>query len=141
MLKPVLPLRLGRFDRARRLNTRCAAGKRHQRDVAGALQGYAKPPLVTRANAGHAARKNLAALLHELRKNVGALVVDQVHFLDTKLADFLFAEELPLAAARSTWTAARTSWSTTFTASTATTGTAFATSTAASVTTVAAMPA
>ena len=136
-----LHLLLGRFHRARSRAARGAASERQQSNVAGTLDGHTEPTLVTRANAGHAARKNLAALLHELRKNVGALVVDQVHFLDTKLADFLFAEELPLAAARSTWTAARTSWSTTFTPSAATTGTAFATSTAASVTTVAAMPA
>jgi hypothetical protein len=96
---------------------------------------------VTRANTGHAARKNFAALLHKLRKNVGALVVDQVHFLDAKLADFFLAEKLPLAAARSAWTAARTTGTRTFAASaTATTGTAFATSTTAVVTTVAAMP-
>src|ERR1700757_4388830 len=118
MLKPVLPLRLGRFDRARRLNTRCAAGKRHQRDVAGALQGYAKPPLVTRADAGHAARKNLAALLHELGKNGGALVVDEVHLLDAELADFLLAEILALSAARAAWAAAGTSGAA-FTSSTA----------------------
>jgi hypothetical protein len=93
---------------------------------------------VTRANTGHAARKNFAALLHKLRKNVGALVVDQVHFLDAKLADFFLAEKLPLAAARSAWTAARTTG--TFAASaTATTGTAFAASATAGVTTVAAM--
>src|ERR1700756_5162079 len=61
------------------------------------------------ADAGHAARENLAALLHELRKNVGALVVDEVHFLDAELADFLFAEILALAAARAAWAAAGTS--------------------------------
>ena len=95
---------------------------------------------MTSANARHAAGKNLAALLHELRQDVGTLVVDEIHFLDTKLADFLFAEKLPLAAARSTWTAPRTAGTATFTASaTATTGTPFATSTAASVTTMAAM--
>ena len=90
----------------------------HQRDVAGALDGYTEPTLVTRANSGHAARENLAALLHELGKNVGTLVVDEVHFLDAELADFLFAEILTLAAARATW------------ASTGTSGTAFAASTA-----------
>jgi hypothetical protein len=61
---------------------------------------------VTRANAGHAARKNFAALLHELGKNVGALVVDEIHFFDTELADFFLAEELTFAAARSAGTAA-----------------------------------
>src|SRR5258706_532091 len=76
-----------------------AAGEGHQRDVAGALDGYAEPTLVARADSGHAARKNLAALLHELGEDVGALVVDEVHFLDAELADFFLAEILALAAA------------------------------------------
>jgi hypothetical protein len=38
--------------------------------------------------------------LHELRKDVGALVVDEVHLLDTELADLFLAEILALAAAR-----------------------------------------
>ena len=88
-----------RNDRTRRLRACGAAGKRQQRDVAGALDGHAEPTLVTRADAGHAARQNLAALLHELRKNVGALVVDEIHLLDAELADFLLAEILALAAA------------------------------------------
>jgi hypothetical protein len=75
-----------------------AACERKQRDIAGALDGYAEPTLVARADAGHAARENLAALLDELRKNVGALVVDKVHLFDAKLADFLLAEILALAA-------------------------------------------
>jgi hypothetical protein len=61
---------------------------------------------MTSADAGHAARQNLAALLHELRQDVGALVVDEVHLFDTKLADFLLAEILALAATR----AAGTTW-------------------------------
>jgi len=67
------------------------------------------------ANARHAARQNLAALLHELRQDVGALVVDEVHLLDTELANFLFAEILALAAARTAGTArtaARTAFAT-----------------------------
>ena len=70
----------------------------HQRDVAGALDGYTEPTLVTRANSGHAARENLAALLHELREDVGALVVDEIHFLDAEFADLFLAEILALAA-------------------------------------------
>jgi hypothetical protein len=85
-----------------------AAGEGHQRDVAGALDGYAEPTLVARADAGHAARENLAALLHELREDVGALVVDEVHLLDAKLADFLLAEILALAARASAGTARST---------------------------------
>ena len=81
-----------------RLRAGGAAGKRQQGDVAGALDGHAETALMPSANAGHAARENLAALLHELRQNVRALVVDEVHLLDTKLADFLFAEILALAA-------------------------------------------
>jgi hypothetical protein len=92
-----------------------AAGERHQRDVAGALDGYTEPTLVARADSGHTARKDFAALLHELREDVGALVVDEVHFLDAELADFFLAEILALAAGTSAGTAARSS------------GTAFAT--------------
>src|SRR5882762_5384755 len=82
-----------------------AAGEGHQRDVAGALDGYAEPTLVARADSGHAAWENFAALLHELGENVGALVVDEVHFFDAELADFLFAEILALAAGASAGTA------------------------------------
>src|SRR5580704_15141248 len=73
---------------------------------------------MSRAHASHAARQNLAALLHELRKNVGALVVDEIHLLDTELADFLFAEILTLAATRSAGTATWTTGAATFTTST-----------------------
>jgi hypothetical protein len=85
-----------------------AAGEGHQRDVAGALDGDAEPTLVARADAGHAAREDFAALLHELREDVGALVVDEVHLLDAELADLLFAEILAFAAGAS----AGTAWST-----------------------------
>ena len=98
--------------RARSLGAGGAARKRQQRDIAGALDGHAQPSLVPRADAGHAAWQNLAALLHELRQNIRALVIDKIHLFDTKLADFLFAEILALAAgtppgtARSTGTTA-----------------------------------
>ena len=105
-------------SRTRSLRTRGASGERKQRDVSGALDRFAEPALMTRANAGHAARQNLAALLHELRQDVGALVVDEVHLLDTKLADFLFAEILALAAARTARTTARTAFTTRATVST-----------------------
>jgi len=55
---------------------------------------------MARADTGHAPWQNLAAFLDELRKNVGALVVDEVHLLDTELADFLLPEILTLAASR-----------------------------------------
>src|SRR5579859_3584561 len=83
---------------ARGLRARGASRKRQQRDITRALDGHAQSALVPRADAGHAAGQNLAALLHELRQNVRALVVDEVHLLDTKLADFLFTEILALAA-------------------------------------------
>jgi hypothetical protein len=106
-----------------RLCSRGAAGKREQRDVARPLDRFAQPPLMTRAHASHPARKNLPALLHELRQNVGALVVDEVHLLDAKLANFLLPEILPLAAPRSTGTSAwatRTAFTTRTTMPTAT---------------------
>jgi hypothetical protein len=118
-------LRLLRFNGAWRGAARGAAGKRQQRDVASPLDGDTEPTLVASADTGHAARKNLSALLHELGKNIGALVVDKIHLFDTKLADFLFAEKLALAAARSAG-AARTTTRAAFTTSAAT-GAAFAT--------------
>jgi hypothetical protein len=63
---------------------------------------------MARADAGHAARENLAALLHELREDVGAFVVDEIHFLDAELADFFLAEVLALAAGPSAGTARST---------------------------------
>jgi hypothetical protein len=85
-----------------------AARERQQSDVARALDGFAQPALVPRANAGHAPRQNLPTLLHELRQNVRALVVDEIHFLDAEFANFLLAEILALAAR----TSARTSGTT-----------------------------
>jgi hypothetical protein len=67
--------------------------------------------------------------LHELRQDVGALVVDEVHFLDAELADFLLAEILALAAARPARSAGTSAW-TAFTARSAV-STAGATMTAA----------
>jgi hypothetical protein len=51
--------------------------------------------------------------LHELRKDVRALVVDEVHLLDTKLADFLFPEILTLPAGPPAGATARSARSTT----------------------------
>jgi hypothetical protein len=105
-------------SRTRSLRTCCASSERKQRDVARALDRFAEPALMTSANAGHAARKNFSTLLHELRQDVGALVVDEIHLLDTELADFLFAEILALAAARTAGTTARTAFATWATVST-----------------------
>src|SRR5215469_12232481 len=114
-------LSLLRFHGARSGAAGGAASERQQRDVAGALDGDTEPALMACAHPGHAARQDFAAFLDELRKNVGALVVDQIDFLNTKLADLLLAEKLALAAAGSAGTAraARTF-------ATSATGTAFA---------------
>jgi hypothetical protein len=101
-------LRLLRFNGSWSRAACGAAGKRQQGDIASALDGDTEPALVASADAGHAARKNLAALLNELGKNVGTFVVDEIHLLDTELADFLFAEKLALAAARASRTARAT---------------------------------
>src|SRR5216684_2538949 len=84
-------------DHARRLRSRRAACKRQQRDVACPLDGHAQPALMPRAHARHPARQNLSAFLHELRQDVRALVVDEVHLLDAELAHFLLAKILALA--------------------------------------------
>jgi hypothetical protein len=122
---------------ARSLRAGSAAGKRHQRDVAGALDRDAEPTLVPRADSGHAAGKNLAALLHELRKDVGALVVDEVHLLDAELAYFFLAEILALAAGTPARTAAGTTWAAAFTTRTAMPATGTAVAAAGSVPTTA----
>ena len=84
-----------------------AACEGQQRDVASALDGFAEPALVARTDASHATREDFAALLHELRKDVGAFVVDEVHLLDAELADFFLAKVLALAAGPSAGTSAR----------------------------------
>src|SRR2546422_7242932 len=85
-----------RYHHARRLRARCAARKGHESDVASALDRYAQPALVPRTHAGHPARQNFSALLHELRQDVRALVVDEIHLLDAELANLLLAEILTL---------------------------------------------
>jgi hypothetical protein len=52
---------------------------------------------MARAHARHPPRQDLPALLHELRKDVRAFVVDEVHLLDAELAHLLLAEILALA--------------------------------------------
>jgi len=90
------------------LRARRAARKRQQGDVARTLDGYAQPALMASANARHPARQNLSALLHELRQDVRALVIDEVHLFDAELANLLLAEILALAAWPSTGTARAT---------------------------------
>jgi hypothetical protein len=94
-----------RYNDARRLRACRAACEWQQSDVARALDSHAQPALVTRANSGHAPRQNFPALLHELRQDVRALVVDEVHLLDAELANFLLPEILALAARPATGTA------------------------------------
>jgi hypothetical protein len=91
-------MRGSRHHHARRLGTRGAARKRQQRDVASSLNGHAQPTLMTRTDPGHPPRQNLSTFLHELRQDVRALVVDEIHLLDTKLANFLLPEILALSA-------------------------------------------
>src|SRR5882724_1484898 len=93
-----------RYHYPRRLRARCAAREGHEGDVSRSLNRYAQPALVPRAHAGHPARQNFPALLHELRQNVRALVVDEIHLLHAELANLLLAEILPLPA----WPSART---------------------------------
>src|SRR5258707_3016886 len=100
--------RRSRHDHARRLCARRAAGKRQQRDVARPLDGHAQPALMPRANARHAPWQNLPALLHELRQDVRALVVDEVHLLDAELAHLLLTEILALASGPASGTSAGT---------------------------------
>src|SRR2546423_651555 len=79
-------------DHAGRLRSCGAARKWQQGDVACPLDGHAQPALMTRANARHPPRQNLATLLHELRQDVRAFVVDEVHLLDAELANLLLAK-------------------------------------------------
>src|SRR5258707_11844565 len=72
-------------DHTRCLRARRAARKRQQGDVARTLDGYAQPALMASANARHPARQNLSALLHELRQDVRALVIDEVDRKSTRL--------------------------------------------------------
>jgi hypothetical protein len=53
-----------------------------------------------RTGAGHAARQNLAALLHEWLEHLHFLVVDEVHFLDAEAANFFLAKILTFASPR-----------------------------------------
>src|SRR5467141_373144 len=97
---------------ARCLRARRAAGKSQQRDVAPPLDGHAQPALIPRAHSRHPAGQDLSALLHELRQDVRALVVDEVHLLDAELAHLLLPEILALAPRPSSGTARTTAaWS------------------------------
>src|SRR6266478_3145155 len=98
-----------RYHYPRGLRARGAACKRHEGDVPRTLNRYAQPALVPRAHAGHPARQNFPALLHELRQDVRALVVDEVHLLHAELANLLLAEILPLPARPSARTT-RSAW-------------------------------
>src|SRR5437879_3723441 len=69
--------------------------KRQQSNIAGPLDGRSQAALMGSTHAGQAARHDLAALCHELLQHADVLVIDVVDFLDTELADFLPAEELP----------------------------------------------
>src|ERR1700688_3720840 len=98
--------RCRRYHCARLLRPRRASRERQQRNISRALDRHAQPPLVPRAHPGHAPGQNLAAFLHKLRKNVRALVVDEVHLLHAKLADLLLTKILALPTTGSAWTSA-----------------------------------
>src|ERR1035441_7871918 len=66
--------------------------ERQQGDVARLLDGVGQPPLVRGADAGNAARDNLAALRHERVEQLHVLVIDVVDLLHTEPANFLAAE-------------------------------------------------
>src|SRR5256885_5681540 len=74
-------------------------GEGEQRGDARALDGVLQLPLVQRARAGDAARKNLPALGDELLQRLQVFVVDVLDLLHAELADALAAiEELLLPA-------------------------------------------
>src|SRR5689334_19346031 len=73
--------------------------EREQRRDAGALDGGLQLPLMQRAGAGDAARKDLTALGDELLEGLDVLEVDVLDLLDAELTDaFPAIEELLLAA-------------------------------------------
>src|ERR1019366_7225187 len=72
--------------------------KRQQRDISRALDGFAQPALVTRAGAGHAARKNFAAILHEGVQHVRLFVINVINLIYAETAHFPLAEKLALPA-------------------------------------------
>src|ERR1700683_1133235 len=66
--------------------------ERQQGDIARLLDGVGEPPLVRGADAGNAARDNLAALRHERVEQLHVLVIDVVDLLHAKPANFLATE-------------------------------------------------
>ena len=84
-------------------------GERQQRDILRPLDRHGEPTLMPRAGACHAARKNFPPLLQERRQDLSPLVVNVVRLVHAEPANFLFADEIPLAAFR--WTAGPATWS------------------------------
>src|ERR1700687_3961212 len=66
--------------------------ERQQGDVARLLDGVGEPPLMRGANAGDAARDDLAALRHKGVQQLYILVIDVVDLLDAEPANFLAPE-------------------------------------------------
>jgi hypothetical protein len=77
-----------------------AGCKGQQSDVASLLNGTRQPTLVSSADAGEAARDNLAPLGDKLLQQAHIAIVDSIDLLDTELANLLAAKELASAAAR-----------------------------------------
>ena len=82
----------------RRTPTLHCGRERQQRDVARALDGHRQSALVWRARAGQPARQDLPALGDELAHQLDVLVVDDVDFFLTKLANLPAAKVLPAGA-------------------------------------------
>ena len=75
-----------------------AGRKGQQSDVASLLDGTRQPTLVGGADAGEAARDNLAPLGDKLLQQAHIAIVDSIDLLDTELANLLAAKELAAAA-------------------------------------------
>src|ERR1035441_2977813 len=70
--------------------------ERQQRDVARLLDGVGQAPLMRSADAGNAARDDLAPFRHEGVEHFHVLVIDVVDLLDAEPAHFLAPEKLLL---------------------------------------------
>src|SRR5580693_10369245 len=66
--------------------------ERQQGDIARLLNGVGQPPLMRGADAGNAARDDLAALRYESVQKLYVLVIDVVDLLHAKPANFFAAE-------------------------------------------------
>src|SRR6516225_888677 len=68
--------------------------ERKQRDIAGLLDRFAQSPLVRRAHACDASRRDFAALADKRPEHPGVLVIDIVDLVDAETAYLLAPEVL-----------------------------------------------